>query len=111
MAWWRAAFERRMAPTEGVDAEPREEVEIPLTLGIEEVGAFASDIEAIEADRLEHPSKLVIQVLLMKRVVLPVPGSEQLAHIECHASPSRLCTGCPHKVVAESQARPSLRSG
>ena len=76
-----------MAPTEGVDPEAGEKVEIPLTLGIEEVAAFAADVEAIETDRLEHPGELVIQMLLMKRVVLPVSGTEQLANIERHASP------------------------
>ena len=69
-------LERRMAATEGIDTEAGEEVEIPLTLGIEEVGTFAADVEAIETDRLEHPGKLMIEVLLMKGVVLPVPGSE-----------------------------------
>ncbi len=69
-------LQRRMAPTEGIDTEAREKVEIPLTLGIEEIGTFTADVEAIETDRLENPGKLMIEVLLMKGVVLPVPGSE-----------------------------------
>ena len=81
-------LERRMASTEGVDAESGEEVEIPLALGVEEVAALAPDVEAIEPDRLEHPAQLVIQVLLMERVVLPVPLPEQFANIEHRVSPS-----------------------
>ena len=86
-------FERRMAPTQGIDAETGEKVEVPLTLGIEEIGALAPDVEAIEADRLEYPRKLVIQMLLMERVVLSVSGTEQLANIERHASPLQFCPG------------------
>ena len=76
-----------MAPTEGIDAESREEVEISLALGIEEIGALAPDVETVEPNRLEDPAELVIQMLLVQRVVLPVPGPEQLTYIEWHASP------------------------
>ena len=65
-------LQRRMTSPEGVHAETRKEVEIPLALGVEEVGPLPPDVEAIESDRLEHPRQLVVQVLLMQCVVLAV---------------------------------------
>ena len=65
-----------MTATQGIDTKAGEEVEIPLTFGVEEIGTFAPNVEAIEADRLEDPCQLVIQMLLVQRVVLTVPGTE-----------------------------------
>ena len=62
-------LERGVAPSEGVDAESGEEIEIAFTLGVEEVRPFAPDVEVIEADRLEYPRQLVVQVLVVQFVV------------------------------------------
>ncbi len=76
-----------MAPSERVHAEAREEVEIALTLGVEQVRTLAPHVETIEPDRLEDPTELVVQVLLVERIVLTMPGAEQLGNVERHTSP------------------------
>ena len=83
------SLESRMAAPECVDAEPREEVEIPVPFGVEQVRPLASDVEAIESDRLEHPGQLVVQVLVVQLVVLAVTRPEGRCNIKWHTSPSR----------------------
>ena len=56
-------LERGVAPSECIDAESREEVEIPVTLGVEEVGTLAAHVEAVEANRLEDPASSLFRCL------------------------------------------------
>jgi len=58
-------FEGRVATTECVHAESGEEVKIPFTICIEEVGPVSPDVKPVEADGFEHPCQLVVQVLIM----------------------------------------------
>jgi hypothetical protein len=58
-------LQRRMAASEGIDPEAGEEVQVPISLGIEEVGPLTPDIEAVEPDRLEHAGQLEVQVLVV----------------------------------------------
>ena len=66
------SLEGRMAAAERIDAESREEVEIPVPFGVEQVRPLATDVEPIEPDRLEDPGELVVQVLVVQRVALAV---------------------------------------
>jgi hypothetical protein len=61
-----------MATPERVDTESREEVEISVPLGVEQVRPLAADVESIESDRLEDPGQLVVQVFVVQLVVLAV---------------------------------------
>jgi hypothetical protein len=54
-----------VATTECVHAESGEEVKIPFTICIEEVGPVSPDVKPVEADGFEHPCQLVVQVLIM----------------------------------------------
>ena len=85
-------LDRGVAPSECIDAESGEEIEIPVALGIEEVGPFAAHVEAIEANRLEDSCELAVEVLVMQCEVLTVPRSKEFGHIDCHPSPSRIVT-------------------
>ncbi len=75
-------LERRMAAPEGVNPEAGKQIQVTIALGVEQVATFAADIEAIEADRLQHARQLMVQVLFVQRVVLTVPCREHRSEIE-----------------------------
>ena len=75
-------LDRRMAAPEGVDPEAGKEIQVTLALGVEQVATLAADVEAIEADRLQHAGQLMVQVLFVQRVVLTVPCGKHRAEIE-----------------------------
>ena len=82
-------LDRRMAAAEGVDAESGQEIEILLAAVVVEVAALAAHVVPIEAQGLEHPGELQVQVLLMQREVLAVPRFECASHVERHLAPPR----------------------
>ena len=98
-AWCSAALTRRVAAAERVNPEAGEEIEVALALGVEQVAPLAAHVEAVEADRLQHPGELMVEVLLVQRVVLAVPRSQELRYIEGHVAPSRfMWSRCHHDI-------------
>ena len=83
-------LEGGVAATEGVDAETGQEVEVPVTFGVEEVATFSAHVETVEAYGFERPDQLRVQVLVVESEVLTMTRTQQLGHIERHTSPYRL---------------------
>ena len=66
------------------DPEPGQEVGVALAIGVVEVGTFRALVHAVEADGVQHPGQLGVQVLAGEGVALPVAGSEKLRQVENH---------------------------
>ena len=71
-----------MAPAQREDAEPREEVEISLSVPVEEIRPLGTHVLAIEADRAQHAGHLRIQVSLVQRERFVPALGEQRPHVE-----------------------------
>ena len=74
-----------MAPPEREDAEPGQEVEVPVPLVVDEVAALALHVEAVELDLAEHPGQLGIDVLRVESEVLTLALVQHLLQIKGHA--------------------------
>ncbi len=66
------------------DPEARQEVGVALAVGVVEVGTLRALVHAVEADGVQHPGELGVQVLAGEGVALAVPGSEKLRQVENH---------------------------
>ena len=66
------------------DPEAGQEVGVAVALGVVEVGAFRALVHAVEADGVQHPGQLGVQVLAGEGVTLTTPGSEKLRQVENH---------------------------
>ena len=77
-----------MRPAECEDAEATQEVEGSAALLIDQVAAFAADVEAIEPEGLEDPRQLWVEVLAMDGELLALVLAEHSSQIERHGAPS-----------------------
>ena len=66
------------------DPEAGQEVGVTLAIGVVEVGTFRALVHTVEADGVQHPGELGVQVLAGEGVTLPMPGSEKLRQVENH---------------------------
>jgi hypothetical protein len=80
-----------MRPSEGEDAETREEVEILIAGAVIQVAALAAFVEPVHPDRLQNLDELRVEELGMQPKVLATPGVHQFTQFEAHrASGSKL---------------------
>jgi hypothetical protein len=65
-----------MASTKGKHPETAQEIQVPLSLVVNEVTALAMIVEAVESEGFDHLGQLWIEVLLVKLEVLTVARGE-----------------------------------
>jgi len=74
-----------MVAAHGKDAEAGQEVGVTVAVGVVEIGPLPPLINLVEADRMQHPRELGVEVAGVQFVSLPTPGGEQAGQVESHA--------------------------
>ena len=77
--------DRRMPRPEGEDAEPGQEVEVPVPFVVDEVATLTLVVEAVELEGAQHPGQLGIDVLGVESEVLALAFVQHLIQIKGHA--------------------------
>ena len=103
-------LDHRVAPAQGEDPEPREEVEVAVALVVDQVGALAPDVGAVEADGLQDLGQLGVQELLVEVEGLAAVVCQQAARSNAMSrSSSRLGSGPgPRSIGAGKRTGPRL---
>ena len=77
-------LDHRMAPAEREDPEAREEVEVPVALVVDQVGALGAHVLAVESQGLEDLDQLGIHELGMQVETLALVVGHQGGKVERH---------------------------
>jgi hypothetical protein len=83
-----------MIAAEREDAEAAQQVEIAIARSVEQILAFAGCKAHVEADGLEDPDHLLVQMLPVQGVSLRLPRCEQRCDIVVHSFLPTRPTAC-----------------
>jgi hypothetical protein len=76
-----------MRPSDAKDPETGKKVQVTASFLVEEIGALAALVEAVEADRSKHADKLRVDVSRVEAEVLASIRQKDLIQIERHQPP------------------------
>ena len=83
-------------------AEPGQEVGVPVPVGVIQVSALGPLVGTVEADGVQRPRQLGVQVPVGQGVALPVPGREQVRQVKSHGDK---CADSPRLLASRGVVR------
>ena len=92
----------RVVPPDPEHAEPGQEVGVPVAVGVIQIGALGPLVRPVEADGVQRPRQLGVQVPVGQGVALPVPGREQVRQVKSHGDK---CADSPRLLASRGAVR------
>ncbi len=94
MAWCRASLITGWLAAQGEDPEPREEVEVPVAVVVDQIGALGPDVLPVEPQGLQHLDQLRVHELRMQVEALALVLCHQGGKVERHVHSPVGSAGC-----------------